>query len=143
MGDSDFLTAREILDAADLTTEDVVVPEWGGKKVRVREAMSMEWEEYTHSLFLARSSEDKEVAKKAAGNATSTLVGNCVIKEDGSRMFTDDQIRRLGLKSTAAITRLYRRIIALSAATKEGVVEIEKNSGPGKSTDSPTPLPGT
>lgn len=137
-----LLTKEQILQADDIKTETVPVPEWGGE-VRVRGAMAFEMDAYERSLYMTKTDEkDKVAVVENMDNAKARLVVKCVVGEDGERLFKDEDASALGKKSTSAVNRIFQRIQHLSGRTKEARAALEKNSAPGQSADSSSSLPG-
>lgn len=111
---SDYLTVDQILDADDLPAEDMDIPEWGGK-IKVRGLTGTERDRM--EFVLAEARKNPETA-----NIRAQLVGRCIVKSDGSRMFDDKKIAALGEKSGAVIDRIFDKVRELSG-TKDGQVE--------------------
>ena len=117
-----FLTREQILESLDLPMRDVEVPEWGGT-VRVATLSAfdrIEWEQQTFP--------NGEVDSKRYATA---LVARCVVDENGTRLFTDDDIEALGRKSLRALNRVRDVATRLNALTGSDVDAMEKNSGAG------------
>jgi hypothetical protein len=138
-----LLSKDQILEADDLKTEVVKVPEWGGE-VRVRGAMAFEMDAYEQSLFATKGvGTDKPEVIANADNSKARLVVKCVVDLEGERLFKDEEAAKLGKKSSSAINRLFQKIQHLSGRTKAARDELEKNSEPGQPEGSSSSLPGT
>lgn len=109
-----LLTREAIVQAQDLKSEDVAVPEWGGS-VRVRMLTGTERDALGRSMFGADG-------KPSMAGYDVKLVARCMIGEDGLPLFGPDEVEQLGTKSAAALTRVYEvaeRINSMSSASVE------------------------
>jgi hypothetical protein len=114
-----LLNRDTILKAADLITEQVEVPEWGGS-VLVRAMNGAERDQYEKSV-LVRKGKNTEVNLV---NARAKLVALTVVDEAGKRLFTDGDVAALGQKSAAALNRIFNVATRLSGITEEDVEEL-------------------
>jgi len=112
-----ILTRDEILQAQDLETVEVAVPEWGGV-VRVRGLTGAERD--------ALEAEAAEL-RRPLDNFRARYVARCIVDENGERIFSDEDIEALGRKSAAALNRVFEAAVRLSALTEEDVEALEKN----------------
>jgi hypothetical protein len=62
-------------------------------------------------------------------NVRARLVARCVINEDGSRMFSDDEADQLGDVRVDVLSKLFAVAQRLSGVTDEDVDELGKSSG--------------
>lgn len=116
----DFLTKEQILEADDLPTRDVEVPEWGGK-VRVRSMTANERDRWENKMF---------ADGKTADVIRANLVGLCAIDPNtGERMFKDVELLDLGNKSALAMQRVFDAASELNGLSKSDVDDLEKGSG--------------
>ena len=127
-----MLTREQILQANDLKSEVVNVPEWGGE-VTVRTLTGDEKDVYEMGLY---GNGKKEIRHIRAG-----LLARAIVDKDGNRLFTDADVLALGAKSAAAIDRIYTVASRLNAMTKEDEKQLEKNLGAIPTADSPSDLP--
>lgn len=125
-----LLKKQQIWEVQDLKREVVEVPEWGGSVI-VREPTAAERDAYDNSLVHSDIVGDKTVIKSDFENQKARLVARCVINEDGSRMFEDAEITKLGTKSAAVISRLFSVISRLGLMGMDGKKSAEGNSEPG------------
>lgn len=88
-----------ILAAADLKTETVTVPEWGGDVIV--SCLSA----YDRDAFEASMIGNGE--KPDLTNLRARLVARCIVDESGDRTFSDEDITALGKKSASAINKLF------------------------------------
>src|SRR5690242_16024071 len=103
------LTRDSILGAADLPAQDVAVPEWGGS-VRVRGLTGDERDDFEASCVVGKGKQTTVTWK----NARAKIVARCVIDDAGARVFSDGDVEALGLKSAAALNRVYAVAAKLS-----------------------------
>lgn len=117
-----LLTRDQILQADDIKTETVPVPEWGGEVI-VRGLTGAErdaWE------IAVTTEEGKRVT-----NLRAQLVARSVVDENGKKLFTSLDAELLGKKSGKAIDRVYEVAAKLSGIRKEDIDELAKNSPDG------------
>ncbi len=123
-----YLSADEILNADDLSTEDVEVPEWGGT-VKVRALSGTERDAYEISNMRERNGKMETNLQ----NIRAKLCARTIIGEDGERTFTDQQMNALGQKSAAALQRVFEVAQRLSGLADDSVAEAGKDSEPDQS----------
>ncbi len=133
---SKILGRDDILKSEDLATETVEVPEWGGAVI-VRALSGSERDAYEAGIFGSGKKGEYNLQNIRAKLASRTIVG-----EDGKRLFSDADIDRLGLKSAAALDRVFSAAQKLSGLTKEDIKELadqlEKGPSDGSGSDSPS-----
>lgn len=117
------LSRDQILEAKDLETREVEVPEWGGT-VLVRALSGTDRDAYEASLVQMRG--NKSVPQ--LGNIRAKLVARAIVDEDGNRLFTDADIKVLGQKSAAALSRVFTVAAEMSGLNDADIEEIEGNS---------------
>lgn len=120
-----LLSRDQILDAVDLKTEEVQVPEWGGS-VLVRGLNGTERDAYENGLIRMEG----QSAKSNLLNMRAKLVALCLVDEKGGRLFADTDIRALGRKSASALERVYEvaaRLSGLSTPEHDADEEAEGN----------------
>ena len=110
------LTRLDILNANDLPREEVDCPEWGGS-VLVR------------GLTLGELSQLTSGGGSTIDLNTTALVA-CVIGDDGSPVFTKDDIEALKAKNSVPLMRLVQAINRLSGLTQEASDELKKPTEP-------------
>jgi hypothetical protein len=104
-----LLTADEILQAEDIITMEVDVPEWGGS-VKLR------------SLSGADAMRFIEAVGKKAGSAVD-IVALCAVDDAGNPLFTEEQWDKLKTKSLRAILRLQRAALEINGLTEESAAQ--------------------
>lgn len=126
---SKYLTKEAILEAQDLKTKEVEVLEWGG--VVLLKAMSgKERDAFEASL------QGKEAGTINLDNVRAKLASKCIVDEEGKRLFSDSEIETLGMKSAAALDRIFEEAKVLSGIGDEDIKEMVKNSETVPSEDS-------
>lgn len=114
-----MLTRDAILGIADLKSEDVDVPEWGGS-VRVRTMTGAERDAFGASLRNADGKVDP-------ANYRAKLLIRCVVGDDGRPLFTDADLDALAGKSAPALDRLVAAAERLNTMGAAAVDTAEKN----------------
>jgi hypothetical protein len=117
-----ILNRDQILESADLKTETVAVPKWGGDVIV--SAMTGEardaWEQ---SLV----SSDGGKARANLDNIRARLVMTTVVDESGNRIFSEADVAALGRKSSAALERICKVAQRLNALTGADLEQIKGN----------------
>lgn len=103
-----LLTKEQILSAADLPHEDVLVDEWGGW-VRVRRLTLREI--------------DAAIQAKKGSDYIVELVAASVVTEDGQKLTPDE----VAAKSAKSVTALFRVAAKLNGIDAEATERAEKN----------------
>jgi hypothetical protein len=135
------LTREAILKADDLPTEIVPVPEWGGD-VLVRGLNGTERDEFEASTMVLRGPAGKQQAVPDTANIRAKLVARCIIGDDGEPMFTQQDVHALGLKSSAALDRIFEVAARLSGISDRDLEDLGKDSKNGQSAGSISSSPG-
>jgi hypothetical protein len=131
------LSRDGILAAVDITTQEVDVPEWGGT-VFIKGMTGAERDE-----FEARNQKNGEQNLK---NVRARFLVRCIVNENGTRIFADQDAAALGKKSSAALNRLWEAANGANGTSAEAQGEIEGNSATGGTeggSDSPSSSPVT
>lgn len=123
-----YLTRDAILQATDLTFEDVQVPEWGGM-VRVRGLTGAERDAFEASVVERQGKQ----SKLNMTNIRARFVALVVVDGEGKRLFSDADVAALGRKSGVALNRVFEVAQRLSGITETDMSELEKNSAGGQS----------
>jgi hypothetical protein len=116
------LNRDQILESADLRTEIVSVPEWGGDVIvsGMTGAARDAWEQ---SLLL-KTGNSTSVNME---NMRARLVVATVVDESGNRIFTAADIAALGAKSGAALDRVCKVAQRLNGLTDQELEDIKGN----------------
>jgi len=134
---AEYLSRDEILNASDIQTEEVEIPEWNNKKVLVRGMTGAQRDAY-EDASLTMPDKKKQTRAFIYKNARARLVAWSVVDENGKRVFSDADIPRLSDKSAAALQRIFNVAMRLSGISEEDIEELVKNSPDGQSDDSGT-----
>lgn len=122
MTDKRFLTRDEILQKADLPTEDVYVEPWDAW-VEVRGLTAAERDKFEQSI-VERKGKSTQMNLQ---NVRAKLVALCVVDEQGNRLFTGADVEALGKKSAQALDKIFSVAQKLSGLTPEDVDELLGN----------------
>lgn len=144
-----LLSKEEIFAKDDRKTEDVAVPEWGGT-VRVRSLSGTERNDLEASMAHLVGNKPRLNLR----NATAKLVAMSAINADGSQLFDQADIIRLGNRNGAALQRLADACERLSGISEDDLKEMTEGFGdapngastsvsPPTSADSPSPNSST
>ena len=106
--------------AQDQKREPVVVPEWDGITVYLRQLSAAEMDRWQMDT-IRQSGKNIQVNLR---NASAKFVGLCMVDELDARIFGDDEADELGKKSASVINRLFAVAQRLNGMTKEDVKEI-------------------
>lgn len=128
-----ILGRDEILESEDLATETVPVPEWGGAVI-VRALTGTERDAYESEIFSLRGQGGG--VEYNLQNIRAKLSARTIVDTDGKRLFTDADIVKLGLKSAAALDRVFSAAQRLSRLTAQDVKELTHQLGNGQSDSS-------
>lgn len=112
-----LLTKEDILNANDLETQEVHVPEWGGSVL-----VSSISGHAKDKLELSFSS------KTTIENVRARIVAMCLVDDAGNLLFNDSDITKLGKKSAKALDRVFNVAQKLNAIGDKEVEELAKNS---------------
>lgn len=118
-----ILSRKQILEAQDIQTEAVAVPEWGGD-VLVRALTGAERDAMEAAMVEGKGKN----SKVNLSNLRARMVAASAVDEDGSHLFTPGDVGVLGTKSAAALERVFSKARELSGMTDEDVEELTKNS---------------
>lgn len=116
MKPTNILTKSAILAANDLPSESVPVPEWGGD-VLVRTMSGTDRDAFEASLL------DKDGRMQ---NVRARLVALSLCDANGARLFEDNEIAALGLKSARALDRVFSVAQRLNGIGAEQAVAVKK-----------------
>lgn len=115
-----LLGRNQILDAKDLQTEDVPVPEWGGE-VRIRMLTGEERDAFEASMVELKKDGS---AKANRENVRARLLVLCIVNENGEQMFNRADIKLLGRKSAKALERVINRANELNGISERDIEEL-------------------
>jgi len=133
VGNKKYLSRVEILAKLDTKTEDVFVPEWDAW-VTVR-SMSASQRDRFEAGTLQRNG--KEFTQNL-DNIRARLCVLCMVDENGEQLFDEADDHALGLKSAAALQRVFEVAQRLNGMREEDVNELAANFTGDQNGDSPT-----
>lgn len=108
-----LLNKASILSTQDRIFEDIEVPEWGGF-VRVRSLTAAEKDAFEASLTITKQVGRKIIQQPNLVNVRAKLAAQCIVDENGQRLFSDLDVLELGGKSAAALDRIVEAAKRLS-----------------------------
>jgi len=117
-----LLNKEQIRQAADIQTQDIEVPEWGGT-VRLKSLTGAERDRFEAGVVQGQGRNTTVNMK----NLRAKLVAQSAIAEDGSALFTEEDVQWLGEKSAKALNRLFSAAQTLSGLTDGDVKELTEN----------------
>lgn len=100
------LNKDQILGASDFSFVEIAVPEWGGE-VRLRGLSAAERDQFEASLGVSQD----------LTNMRARLVVNCLVDEDGKKLFKQSDADALGKKNATVVNRLFEEVRVLSGMT--------------------------
>jgi len=109
------LSKGAILAADDVKLKTVDVPEWGGA-VYMRVISGADRDKFEQAYS------DKEL-----GMFRVRFLAASICDENGSRLFSDEEIDELGRKSSIVINRLFNAAFSHNAFTSEAIDELGKD----------------
>lgn len=114
-----LLTAADILDADDIRSEYVEVPEWGGT-VKV---VGLTGEQRNKVGALMRVEAKKTSEDDALAFFQMRIVAAAMVDEDGKRLFSQNDVVKLAKKSAGAIQRVYEVAAKLAGIGDDALEE--------------------
>ena len=122
---SDFASRDEILQVQDIPFEDVVVPEWNNKKVRVMGMDAKSAGKFSSSMVEVDGKGN--VKAIALDNFMADLLVKTLVNEKGQPIFTQADIEALGKKSAKVMKRLSDIAAKLSGLNDSTPADLLKN----------------
>ena len=135
---SAYATKAMIMGFDDLSFEEIVVPEWNGAIIRVRQLTGTE-RGFFEGVIAKVNPDPGSTGVSVQMDPTKmrvTLVALTMVDEKGKRLFSDREIEALGTKSAKAIERIYEVSARLSGLTSESMDEASDLSTAAPSSDS-------
>lgn len=117
-----LLNRDDILNAADMSSEVIEVPEWGGA-VMVKSLTGAERDHFEASIVERAGKK----TKMNMANVRARLVALTVVDEDHKRLFRFADVEALGQKSASALDRIFDVAMRLSGMRNEDVEELIEN----------------
>jgi hypothetical protein len=120
------LTKNQIVTVKDVPEEWVDVPEWGGE-VLVRGLTGSQRDKLESSLIAMKGKKQSmDMSNLRAKLAAMTIID----EETGKRMFNDQEVADLAIKSAVALQRVFDVAQRLSGFTDSDLDELTGNSEP-------------
>lgn len=117
------LSREQILEAQDLTIEEVQVPEWGGS-VYVRSLSGKGRDKFDASRFKLVNNRVEMIHE----NTRAVLLALSLCDQDGGLLFSEADVKALGEKSASALDRVFEVAQRLSGLRAKDMEEKLKNS---------------
>ena len=117
--DMPILGREDILQADDIVTEAVPVPEWGGT-VLVKGMTGAERDRFE----LAMIEKPGKSAKVNLSDLRAKLCSLTIVNENGKLIFTQADIKKLTEKSASALRRVFEKARELSGIGDDDVAEL-------------------
>jgi hypothetical protein len=115
-----LLGRNQILDAKDLKTEDIPVPEWGGE-VRIRMLTGEERDQFEASMVELKKDGTTKANRE---NVRARLLVLCIVNEQGEQMFNRADIKLLGRKSAKALERVINAANELNGISEKDIEDL-------------------
>ena len=117
---------KQILNADDLKTERVFVPEWTDQPLYIRKLTSIERDELERDVVQFNS--DGTVEQNMVNFRGKLLVRTlCSDSEGRIRIFTDSDAELIGQKSADAVNKCFSKSKQLSGISEEDQEKLVKN----------------
>lgn len=129
-----FLNRKDILAADDIQIEEVEVPEWEGT-IYVRGMSGTARDRFDESILI--DGPKGQPQKASMIDARAKLAAATICDSDGNLLFSPKDIKALGEKSSAPLTRIFevaQRLSGLSDADVEELTEELETNPPDGST---------
>lgn len=122
--DDGFLTASAILEQPTLVIEELVVPEWGSKKIRLKHLSAKERDDFETSMIKMGKGGRQEMNNS---NFRARLVQLAAVKVDGSPLFTRHDIKTLGNLPASGLQRVFNKINEMSAFSEDDLKDLTED----------------
>ena len=116
------LTRDQILAVADIKTEEVQVPEWGGS-VFVRGLTGAQRVKFEMKVVEHRGT--KQIWHRE--NIRARIIVMSVVDDKGELLFSEKDIKAVSEKAAGALERIFNVAQRLSGLSKQDVAELAKN----------------
>jgi hypothetical protein len=124
----------DILGQNDLPTEELAIPEWGGKVVRLRTLTAAERDEFESSQVQINK---KGRPEQNLRNLRARLVSMVLVDSSGAKLVTNRQVvELLGGKSAKAMDRIYSKALEMNGLDEDDVEKLTEDFGTGQVEDS-------
>ena len=125
---SKYLSKRAILEADDLQKIEVDVSEWWPDPgvVLVSEMSADARDEFEQ--YMGQVSRQQRDQNKQYAHIRGPLCAMCIVDENGNRVFTFEEMEKLGRKNARALDRIFEQANKLNKVFGAEREDIEKNS---------------
>ena len=127
-----LLTRNQILEAKDIKTKDIEVPEWGGT-IRIKQLSAKEYNDITMNMVNIRKMAAKQLSSKknsdenledainemAIKNQKILLIIKSIVDENMKPLFTEADMELLYQKNTNVIDKIIAEIEEFNAVSSE------------------------
>jgi len=120
-----YLSRDDILSTQGIRTDEVDVPEWGGK-VLVRELSATEVAKIGFGMA-EQGGGEVEVGLAKLGEYVPQMIAWCVVDESLSSVFSLDDVNQLSAKSINPVQQIIAKVMELSDLSPDEEGEPEKN----------------
>ncbi|AZM51758.1 hypothetical protein DMA15_03500 [Streptomyces sp. WAC 01529] len=132
-----LLSREQILEAKDLKTEDVPVPEWAPEgaenpndyEVRLRTLIGEERDRFERFMAEGQAGGKK---KQNLENFRARMITMCAVDDQGKPLFTTGDIKALGMKSSVALSRVFNKCQEMNGFTEADVEELTEDFDEGQ-----------
>lgn len=131
--DNGFLSAASILEQPTLVIEELVVPEWGGGKIRLKQLSAKERDDFETSMVTITRGGRQKMNNE---NFRARLVQLAAVDGEGRALFTKHDIKTLGDLPAAGLQRVYNKINEMSAFSEEDLKDLESDFDDDRNEDS-------
>jgi hypothetical protein len=120
---SKYLNKDLILNVNDIKTEEVEIPEWGGK-VLVKAMNGTERDSFEASIVKGTGKD----AQVDMDNIRAKLVVRTIVGDDNKRLFNDSDAELLSKKCASALDKVFSVAQKLSGIGEQDLKDMVKNS---------------
>ncbi|MFD4474708.1 hypothetical protein ACFWPU_01125 [Streptomyces sp. NPDC058471] len=120
----EFFSAAEILEQPTLVIETLVVPEWGGKRLRLKHLSAKERDQFESSMVKMGKNGKQQLSNE---NFRARLVQLAAVKADGSPLFTRHDIKTLGDLPAAGLQRVFNKVNEMSAFSEDDLKDLTED----------------
>ncbi|WP_432112870.1 hypothetical protein [Streptomyces sp. S1] len=119
-----FLSAGAILEQPTLVIEELVVPEWGGGKIRLKMLSAKERDDFESSMVKMGKNGRQQLNNE---NFRARLVQLAAVDGEGKQLFTKHDIKTLGNLPAAGLQRVFNKINEMSAFSEDDLKDIAED----------------
>ncbi|MBC8587112.1 MULTISPECIES: hypothetical protein [Tissierellales] len=125
-----LLSRSQILEAQDIKTKKINVPEWGGE-IMIKQLSAKENDDIVMNMVNVKKMAAKQLSKKsnenyeeavnevAIKNQKIMMIVKSVVDENMKQLFTEADIELLATKNTSVIEKVYAEIVEFNDSVLE------------------------